>query len=415
MKKNIFLWALYDFANTPLVFAIGGLYLGQWIVLDNHFDDIWYGGTFALSSILLLLTAPFWGAWSDKIGKRMPFITRMTIILIFFGVMLAVITTSSFALIHKVIMTLILFLIIQYVYQLSLVLYNTLLLRLSTPKTRGKISGLGEVFNQIGYLLTPIILLPFATGKITLIGESGRAQVFLPATLLLMLFGLPMVFWFRESKTKGQKENSDFKAISRKTIQGLKYLIRKNKNVTIFLIAFMFISDALLTANLYFAIFMDQIYKISDTQKVIIVILLQIFTIISAYLLGKISDAYGIKKIIVLACISMIISFLLIVILSNIWALYLFTPILGIGWGGFYVMARALLVKLSPVSSLGEYFGFYSTFQRFASIIGPLMWGGVTLVLRDYGVIKYRIAGLSLIFLMAIGTLLLTRVREERT
>ena len=86
----------------------------------------------------------------------------------------------------------------------------------------------------------------------------------------------------------------------------------------------------------------------------------------------------------------------------------------GLGWGGYYATARALLVNISPAKQLGEYFGFYSTFQKFASIIGPLTWGGITLMLTNYGIIRYRIAIIALVALMIAGTALLTRVNEER-
>jgi UMF1 family MFS transporter len=69
---------------------------------------------------------------------------------------------------------------------------------------------------------------------------------------------------------------------------------------------------------------------------------------------------------------------------------------------------------LSPPSKLGEYFGFYSTFQKFASIIGPLTWGAVTLLLKNQGEFRYRMAILSLSLLMLIGTLIVTRVKEEK-
>ena len=71
------------------------------------------------------------------------------------------------------------------------------------------------------------------------------------------------------------------------------------------------------------------------------------------------------------------------------------------------------MVSLSPKERLGEYFGLYSTFQRFASIIGPLLWGMVTLFLVQYPIFKYRLAGLALIALIIVGTLILKGVREE--
>lgn len=415
MNKNVFLWALYDFANTPLTAAITGLYLAQWLVIDNKIDDIWYGLTFALSTILLLITSPFWGTWSDILGKRMPFIKWLTFALLFFGAALAFVTNSSFPFVLKIIFALVLFFILQYAYQLSLIFFDSLLVKISTPKTRGKISGIGEAFGDLGWLIGPAILLPFATGSITIFGEPGRSQVFLPAVILLAILGLPIIFWFKEKKSENLQNKTGYKVIYQKTIDGVKYLIQKDKNVAIFLLSFMFISDALLTITLYFAIYLDQVYRVSDdTQKYIFLALWMMTAIPSAVVIGKISDKFSIKRISILTCLCMVVAFSLGSFSSAINFIYPICILAGVGFGGFYAVSRVFLTQISPAMRLGEYFGFYATFQRFASIIGPLTWGLITLLLKDYGVFRYRIALFSLVIMMMIGIILLTKVKEKR-
>ncbi len=414
MKKNVFLWSLYDFANTPLTVAMGGLYLAQWIVIDNKFSDIWYGGAFTLATIVLLVTSPFLGAWSDKVGRRMPFLKWTTVVLIVVGIAMGLVAVSPISRVPKVIIVLTLFVVLQYFYQISLIFYNALLNYLSTSKTRGLISGMGQAFGEIGWLLGSIMLLPFATGAIKLFGEGGRSQVFLPATFVLIVLGLPMIFWFKEGKPKTIKLKVSFADIYRETFLGFKSLFKENKNVALFLVAFMLVSDALLTASLYFAIFLDRVYKINDTQKVIAVVLLEIFSATSAYVIGKFGDKLGLKKLLILSCFNLTLVYAAVALSSSSFLLYILSAFIGLGYGGFYTTSRALLARLSPSTKLGEYFGFYSTFQKFASIIGPVTWGLIILLLSNYGVVRYRIGILSLCALMLVGTLLLTRVKERK-
>lgn len=414
MKKNIFLWSLYDFANTPLTVAMGGLYLAQWVVIDNKFPDIWYGGVFTLATIMLLLTSPFLGAWSDKVGSRIPFLKWTTGALIVVGSIMGLVAISSIAKIPRMIIVLALFFVLQYSYQISLIFYNALLDTLSTSKTRGLVSGIGQAFGEIGWLLGSIMLLPFATGSITLFGESGRAQVFLPATLVLVILGLPMIFWLKEGKSKAIKTKVNFANIYGETFLGIKSLFKENKNVALFLVGFMFVSDALLTASLYFAIFLDRVYKISDSQKVIAVVLLEIFSASSAYVIGRLGDKLGLKKLLILSCLNLTVVYAAVSLSSSTLLLYVLSAFIGLGYGGFYTASRALLVRLSPSTKLGEYFGFYSTFQKFASIIGPMTWGVILLLLTNYGVVRYRVGILSLCVLMVVGILLLSRVKEQR-
>ena len=320
---------------------------------------------------------------------------------------------SDYPIAFRVSLALVLFFLIQYVYQLSLIFYNALLEKLSNPSNWGKISGLGNVAGSFGWIVGTAILLPFNEGKITLMGVPGRTQVFLPAVILFALLAWPMLLWFKEPPSE-KREKVDFKAVYQKTIQGLKDLVKKNKNVGLFLLAFCFISDGKITAELYFAIVMDQIFKVSDPVKVQILGMMFLIAIPSAYLIGKLADKYGIKRILLLVCLDLIIIFALCFSASDPKILYFFALFAGLAWGGFYTLFRALLIKISPQALLGEYFGFYSTFERFASIVGPLSWGVITLMLKDYGILKYRVAGFSLVFLMAIGTFLLTRVKEEK-
>ncbi len=414
INKNVFLWGLYDFANTPLTAAMGGLFLAQWIVLDNGIDDIWYGGVFTLATVLLLITSPFLGAWSDKTNRRMPFLKVTTYLLICFGVLLGFAIISPLPKITRVILTLVLFFFVQYFYQISLVFYNALLKPLSTAKTMGKVSGIGQAFGEVGWLLGPALLLPFAGGYITLMGEPGRGQVFFPAVGVLILLGLPMIFWFKETKPKEAVGKVDVRIVYRDSIRGFTSLITEHKNAAIFLISFMFVSDALLTANLYFALFLDQIFKISDFQKYICLSLLEVLAITFAYISGKAGDKYGVKRVLLLSCINLTFVYSVMAFNSSLTLTYILASLVGLGYGGFYTTSRSLLAKISPQNKLGEYFGFYSTFQKFASIIGPLIWGIITLALKDYGVVRYRVAFFALSVLMLIGTLLLLRVREEK-
>lgn len=412
MKKNIFLWGLYDFANTPLTAAIGGLYLAQWVVLDNHLDDIWFSGVFVAVTIALLVTSPFLGAWSDKIGQRMPFLKVTTYALIITGTLIGLIATSALPTFPRAMLVLFLFFLVQYFYQSSLIFYNALITQLSSAKNIGKISGIGQFFSELGWLLGPALLLPFANKTITLFGEPGRGQVFLPSVLILAILGLPMIFWFKETKNKHSSQKINLAQVCFQTIEGLKSLFKNNKNAAVFLVAFMFVSDALLTAQLYFAIYLDQVFKISDNEKYLTLALLEIVAIPSVYILGRLGDRFGLKRLLILSCVNLTVVFVGLSLTNSLTSVYILAGLVGLGFAGFYTTTRALLPKISPASQHGQYFGFYSTFQKFASIIGPLVWGIIVFSLKDMGIIKYRWAIASMAALILLGTYLFTKVES---
>lgn len=414
MKQEVFLWILYDFANSFLSAALEGLYFSQWVVIDNKFPDIWYGGTFAAATLLLLFTAPLLGAWADAHGKKMPFLKISTIAIVIFGVILGIVSNSFLPASTKVILALIVFFFIQYFYQASLTFYNPLLDQLSSAKTRGLISGIGQLANNLGFVVSTGVFLLLVKSNFVLFGESGRNQVFLPATILFGLLSLPMLIKFKERSVNQRSSTINFNTIFLSALKRIRQLFTEQKNVGIFLIAFMLISDAILTANLFFAIFMEQVYHIPDGQKFILLTIMSVVTIPSCYFLGWLGDKVGLKKILIISCGILVVSFLLLGLSTKSILLYPLMMLVGLGWGGYYATARALLVNISPKNQLGEYFGFYSAFQKFASIVGPLTWGGITLLLTNYGIIRYRVAIVALVALMISGTILLSKVKERK-
>lgn len=76
--------------------------------------------------------------------------------------------------------------------------------------------------------------------------------------------------------------------------------------------------------------------------------------------------------------------------------------------GGSQALSRSLYASMCPTSKSGEFFGFYSIMEKFASIIGPLLFAFAAIVLGSS-----RPAILSLIVLFVLGGYLLTRVNIE--
>lgn len=76
--------------------------------------------------------------------------------------------------------------------------------------------------------------------------------------------------------------------------------------------------------------------------------------------------------------------------------------------GGSQALSRSLYASLCPATKSGEFFGFYSIMEKFASIIGPLIFAFAGIVLGSS-----RPAILSLILLFVIGGYLLSRVNIQ--
>jgi UMF1 family MFS transporter len=65
--------------------------------------------------------------------------------------------------------------------------------------------------------------------------------------------------------------------------------------------------------------------------------------------------------------------------------------------------------KLMPKSKSAEFYGFFSVFEKFANVAGPLLFGVVSTIMGHS-----RLSIISLIIFFTVGMVLLGRVNVER-
>jgi UMF1 family MFS transporter len=86
-----------------------------------------------------------------------------------------------------------------------------------------------------------------------------------------------------------------------------------------------------------------------------------------------------------------------------------------IGWlvgtvqGGTQALSRTIYTKLLPPSKSGEFFGFYGLSEKFAGILGPLLYGIVGQITHSP-----KSSILSVVVFFIIGIILLWRVDIEK-
>ena len=99
-----------------------------------------------------------------------------------------------------------------------------------------------------------------------------------------------------------------------------------------------------------------------------------------------------------------------------LWGFFLHTQaeFFMIGWlvgtvqGGTQALSRAIFTRLSPRAKSGEFFGLYGLSEKFAGILGPLLYG---IVGQITGSPRASVLSISVFFL--IGMFLLWRVNEK--
>lgn len=122
-KKNLFLWSLYDFANS-IIFVTFVLFFAQWLVIDGGLSDFWYNAIFAIATVLLLVSAPALASYTDRKGGRKFFLNITTVATaLCYGLAVVVAHMGT----PYVLLSAGLFLLGQYFYQFSFTFYNAMI------------------------------------------------------------------------------------------------------------------------------------------------------------------------------------------------------------------------------------------------------------------------------------------------
>lgn len=409
-KRNIFLWALYDFSNS-IVMIVFMLYFSQWLVIDKGVSDVWYNASFIFSTILLILTGPVISVLADKKGKCFSFFCKNTILIYLLYILLSLLALFAP---EQRILAIFLFVLGNFVYQSSFIFYNSFLNELALPEKRGLVSGIGNASNWLGQIFGLLLALPFASGSLYLFGATGRAQVFLPATIIFILLSLPMLLFFKKQKPIEQapiifshlKEEYKNVFIQAKTL----FII---PGVFMFLLAYFFFNDAILTLSNNFPIAMEQVFHASDTQKTFLLIIILATSVIGSILCGYLGDRFGLKRVLLWILFGWIIIVPLMGISPNIPTLSFLVVLMGILFGGVWSVSRALLSRLIPKEKLNYGFSFYTISERFASFLGPLAWSGVIVFTSKTNGLNYRLAIIAMAIFIVIGFLLMKKVKYE--
>ena len=82
---------------------------------------------------------------------------------------------------------------------------------------------------------------------------------------------------------------------------------------------------------------------------------------------------------------------------------------MGVG----YAASRSYLATLIPTAESGRFFGLYIFSERFASIVGPLLWSAIVYFFASYYTMNYRYAFFTMGALVLIAAIPLWRAPAQ--
>jgi UMF1 family MFS transporter len=128
-----------------------------------------------------------------------------------------------------------------------------------------------------------------------------------------------------------------------------------------------------------------------------------------------VTDWLGSKKTLLIAIGGWVACLLFLIYTNNQSNFWIIGSLVGIFMGSTWTSARPLLLSLVPAQMAGEFFGLYAFSGKAASVVGPITWGLVVYLLRDFGdLIRYKAAVSVLTVFMVVGFILLIKVPDKK-
>jgi UMF1 family MFS transporter len=144
---------------------------------------------------------------------------------------------------------------------------------------------------------------------------------------------------------------------------------------------------------------------IGQSSLITAVLLVQFVGVPFAFLFGMLAGRIGAKRAVFLGLLAYTGISVIGYFMRTATHFFVLAGLVGMVQGGTQALSRSLFATLIPAHKSGEFFGFYSVFEKFSSIFGPLLFA-ITISVTG----SSRNAILSVILFFAIGAALLARV-----
>lgn len=303
----------------------------------------------------------------------------------------------------------------------SMVFYNSYLPEICTEDQMDKVSARGYAMGYIGSVLLQIIgfaLVLYFTGKNPPDKASGPLITFILTGLWWIGFSQIPFYYLKDRNVTTVREGSVF---TRGFIE-LKKVWLQVKELTIlkwFLVSFFFYSMGVQTVMLAATIFGSKVLGLPTTKLIITVVIIQIVGVLGAFLISRLSRAFGNLNILLAVVILWVLICVSAYEVANIkegganveFYFYILASFVGLVMGGIQALSRSTYSKLMPeTKDTASFFSFYDVTEKVAIVIGIFSFGFID---ELFGM-KNSVLALVVFFALGFIGLLIAREKQRK-
>ena len=229
---------------------------------------------------------------------------------------------------------------------------------------------------------------------------------FVSVALWWALFSIPLLLHVHEpARTREADEGSRWSLGDPFRRLGETFReLRSYRNLFLMLIAFMLYNDGIQTIIKMATAYGTEI-GIPSSALITAILVVQFVGIPCTFLWGAVAARIGAKRAVFLGLLVYTGIAIIGYFMTTATHFLLLSGLVGLVQGGTQALSRSLFSSMVPTHKSGEFFGFFSVFEKFAGIFGPALF---SLVIAITGTSRGSI--LSVIAFFVAGALVLTRV-----
>ena len=409
-RRELRAWAFYDWANsafvTTIVAAVFPIFYASVAAADLPGDEATqrYAFTTSVALALVALLTPVLGAVADYLGAKKRLLGSFLV--------LGVLATATMFFISQGqwLFASLVFVFGNVGFSGANVFYNALLPHIAGEDEIDRVSTAGYALGYLGGGLLLAINLAWilAPGTFGLAdAEVATRLSFVSVAIWWLGFSIPL--FRRVPEPPRQLESDEVVSLNPVRVAVTRLVetfheIRGYRHAFLFLLAFLAYNDGISTIIRMATVYGTEI-GLGQTDLIGAILLVQFVGIPFTFLFGLLAGRIGAKRALYLGLSVYIVVSILGYFMSEALHFYALAILVGMVQGGAQGLSRSVYASLIPRHKSAEFFSFFAVGDKFAGILGPFIFGWVSVLAGSS-----RLAILAVIAFFIIGMALLTRV-----
>lgn len=407
-------WASYDWANsayfTTIITAVFPAFYATYAAADLEPVQATarFGAITTASVALIAISSPILGAMADFTGIKKKLLAAFMIV--------GATAAASMVLIERGdwMLASILFVIGNIGASGTTVFYDSLLPHVAKPEETDRVSSAGYALGYLGGGILLLLNLAWILQPQTFGFADAAAATkasFVSVAIWWAVFSIPLLLKVPEPPPlleAGERPGTNVLSAAFGRLGRTFREIRLYKNAFLLFIAMLLYQDGIQTIIRMASVYGAEI-GIDQNAQIAAFVMVQFLGIPFSFLFGAIGARIGTKRALFIALGVYTMTSIMGYFMQTVTHFFILAGMIATVQGGAQALSRAMFSRLIPVRKASEFFGFYAVAERFATVLGPLVF---TLSAAITGSSRFAILFIIVFFVAGAAVLALVDEKE---